>query len=167
MNDRVNEFRAGPPSLLESAQSFLYREARLLDEGKFEEWVELFTDDGLYWMPSNQYEVDPAKHVCVVYADKARLGEFVVRARSGTFWAQEPASRISRVVGNVEIEEPLPDVRLQSRFVVTEIRRGRVRVFSGTYRHRLVRVDGGWKIREKLVQLLNNDEPLDNLTFMV
>jgi 3-phenylpropionate/cinnamic acid dioxygenase small subunit len=167
MNDRATEFRVGPPSLLEVVQGFLFHESRLLDENRFEEWADLFTDDGVYWIPSNEFEIDPARHVCIVYADKARLGEFVLRHRSGTFWAQEPLSRTSRLIGNVCVEQPLPDCRVHSKFSVTELRRGRTRVFAGTYRHRLVCSNGQWKIREKLVLLMNNDEPLDNFTFMV
>jgi 3-phenylpropionate/cinnamic acid dioxygenase small subunit len=155
------------PPLAESVQSFLYLEARLLDEGKLEQWVDLFTEDALYWMPSNQMEVDPKTHVCVVYANKARLGEYIARARSGTFWAQDPPSRTSRIVGNFMIEPGEGECRVESRFNLTEVRRNRLRVLAGTYRHRLLRQNGSWKIREKQVQLINNDEPLDNLTLMV
>jgi 3-phenylpropionate/cinnamic acid dioxygenase small subunit len=167
MNERVSEFRTGSQSLLEAAEGFLYREAELLDEDRLEEWASLFTDDGRYWIPSNRFDIDPSKHVCVVYADKARLQEIIVRARSGTFWAQEPRSRVSRLLGNVQIDGQLPVCNSRSRFLVTEIRRGQSRVFSGTYRHQLLFQNGQWKIQEKLVQLINNDEPLDNLTFLL
>jgi 3-phenylpropionate/cinnamic acid dioxygenase small subunit len=161
------ELREDRPSLLEAVQAFLFHENRLLDENRYEEWVDLFSEDGLYWIPSNEFNIDPRTHVCVVYADKARLREVVVRARSGTFWAQEPPSRTSRLVGNILIEERLPDCRVRSKLLVTELRRGRQRHFAGTCRYRLRLLNGEWKIREKLVELIGNDEPLDNFTFMV
>jgi benzoate/toluate 1,2-dioxygenase subunit beta len=161
------EFREDRPSLLEAVQAFLFHENRLLDENCYEEWVDLFSEDGIYWIPSNQFNIDPKTQVSVVYANKARLREIVVRARSGTFWAQEPPSRTSRLVGNISIEEPLPDCRVRSKLLVAELRRGRHRHFAGTCRYRLQRSNGEWKIREKLVELISNDEPLDNFTFMV
>ena len=164
---QTGEFREDRPSLLESVQAFLFHENRLLDENRYEEWVDLFADDGIYWIPSNEFDIDPKTHVCVVYADKSRLREVVVRARSGTFWAQEPPSRTSRLIGNICIEERLPDCRVRSKLIVVELRRGRQRQFAGTCRYRLQRSSGDWKIREKLVELINNDEPLDNFTFMV
>jgi len=161
------EFREDRPSLLEAVQAFLFHENSLLDENRYEEWVDLFADDGIYWIPSNEFDIDPKKHVCVVYADKSRLREVVVRAKSGTFWAQEPPSRTSRLVGNICIEQRLPDCRVRSKVLVAELRRGRQRQFAGTCRYRLQRLNGQWKIREKLVELIGNDEPLDNFTFMV
>ena len=163
----AGEFRDDRPSLLEAVQAFLFHENRLLDENRYEEWVDLFADDGIYWIPSNEFDIDPKTHVCVVYADKARLREVVVRAQSGTFWAQEPPSRTSRLVGNICIEERLPDCRVRSKVLVAELRRGRQRQFAGTCRYRLQRSNGQWKIREKRVELIGNDEPLDNFTFMV
>ena len=167
MAQPAGEFRDDRPSLLEAVQAFLFHENRLLDENRYEEWVDLFADDGIYWIPSNEFDIDPKTHVCVVYADKARLREVVVRAQSGTFWAQEPPSRTSRLVGNICIEERLPDCRVRSKVLVAELRRGRQRQFAGTCRYRLQRSNGQWKIREKRVELIGNDEPLDNFTFMV
>lgn len=167
MAQPAGEFRDDRPSLLEAVQAFLFHENRLLDENRYEEWVDLFADDGIYWIPSNEFDIDPKTHVCVVYADKARLREVVVRAQSGTFWAQEPPSRTSRLVGNICIEERLPDCRVRSKVLVAELRRGRQRQFAGTCRYRLQRSNGQWKIREKRIELIGNDEPLDNFTFMV
>jgi benzoate/toluate 1,2-dioxygenase subunit beta len=165
--ENVSEFREDRPSLLEAVQAFLFHENKLLDEDRYEEWVDLFADDGIYWIPSNRFDTDPKTHVSVVYADKSRLREVVVRARSGTFWAQEPASRTSRLIGNISVEAQLPDCRVRSKLMVTELRRGHQRQFAGTCRYRLQRSNGEWKIREKLVELIGNDEPLDNFTFMV
>ena len=165
--EEPGEFRQDRPSLLEAVQAFLFHENSLLDENRYEDWVDLFSEDGVYWIPSNAFNIDPETHVSVVYANKARLREVVIRARSGTFWAQEPASRTSRLIGNVLVEEPLPNCRVRSKLLVTELRRGRQRQFAGTCRYRLQRSNGQWKIREKLVELIDNDEPLDNFTFMV
>ena len=54
-------------------ESFLYREARLMDEHAYDEWLALWTDDALYWVPCNEDDFDPERHVSIVYENKARL----------------------------------------------------------------------------------------------
>src|SRR5581483_7241762 len=86
-------------------ESFLYREARLMDEHAYDEWLALWTDDALYWVPSNDDDYDPQRHVSIVYENKARLEDRIFRLKSGVAYAQDPKSRLSRIVANVEIEE--------------------------------------------------------------
>ncbi len=150
-------------------EAFLYEEARLLDDGEYEAWVDLFTDDGILWIPCNKPDVDPARELNLAYDTKARLRERVDRIRSEFFWSQEPASRTCRLVSNITLKEPADgdDCMVESRFVLMELRRHKQNLFGGTNRHRLVRSGEGWKIREKLVRLINNDEALGNLTFIV
>ena len=56
---------------------------------------------------------------------------------------------------------------VSSAFILYELRRGRERVFAGRYEHSLRRVEGNWKIATKKAVLINNDEVIDNLTFIV
>ena len=56
-----------------AVESFLYREARLMDESRYKEWLDLFTEDALYWIPSNEDDADPSRHVSIVYAPKPQL----------------------------------------------------------------------------------------------
>ena len=60
-------------------EALLYREARLLDDGQFEAWLELFTDDAHYWCPANADDVDPQQHVSFLYDDRLRMGDRVWR----------------------------------------------------------------------------------------
>lgn len=149
-------------------ESFLYREARLMDEHAYDEWLALWTDDGLYWIPSNADDIDPQRHVSIVYENKTRMEDRIRRLKSGAAYAQDPKSRLSRVISNVEITEgDNGAVTVQSVFNLTALRRSRMDTFAGRTTHTL-RPDGNsFKIAFKKVGLINNDEVINNLTFLV
>lgn len=149
-------------------ENFLYREARLIDDEKFEEWLDLFAEDALYWAPCNRYDIDPNTEVSLIYDDKARMNDRVWRLRSGLAYSQEPPSRLRHMLSNVEILASDGDtVSVSSNFAIFEVRKSVQKAFAGRVEHRLRREDGGWKIAFKKVELLNNDDPIDNLTFLV
>jgi 3-phenylpropionate/cinnamic acid dioxygenase small subunit len=149
-------------------ENFLYREARLMDEHAYDEWLALWTDDALYWVPANDDDIDPQRHVSIVYENKARLEDRIARLKSGFAFAQEPRSRMRRVISNVEIEEgDNGEVTVYSNFNLTELRRSQQRTFAGRTIHKL-RPDGNsFKMAYKKVLLVNNDEVISNLTFLV
>jgi 3-phenylpropionate/cinnamic acid dioxygenase small subunit len=129
-------------------ENFLYREARLMDEHAYDEWLALWTDDALYWVPCNE-------------DDTARL-------KSGAAYAQDPKSRLSRIVSNVEIEaENKTETIVRSSFNVTALRRGRVDIFAGRAIHKLRPEGDSFKIAHKKVLLINNDVVIHNLTFLI
>jgi len=149
-------------------ENFLFREARLIDDEKFEEWLDLFTEDALYWAPCNRYDIDPNTEVSLIYDTKSRMGDRVWRLRSGLAYSQEPASRLRHMLSNVEIVEEAGDtVTVSSNFAIFEVRKGVQNTFAGRLEHRLRREGDGWKIAFKKVELLNNDDPIDNLTFLL
>lgn len=149
-------------------QSFLYREARLMDQHAYDEWFALWTDDALYWVPCNDDDIDPERHVSIVYENKRGLEDRIARLKSGAAYAQDPKSRLSRVISNVEIEEGSGgELIVHSTFNVTALRRRRMDTFAGRTTHTL-RPDGdSFKIARKKVLLINNDEVINNLTFLV
>ncbi|MDR5776449.1 MULTISPECIES: aromatic-ring-hydroxylating dioxygenase subunit beta [unclassified Caballeronia] len=60
-------------SSIDSAIKFIYREARLLDERRFDEWHKLFTEDGVYWMPTGPSQTDSASHATLINEDRGML----------------------------------------------------------------------------------------------
>ncbi|MCS6925904.1 MAG: aromatic-ring-hydroxylating dioxygenase subunit beta [Candidatus Binatia bacterium] len=149
-------------------EQFLYREARLMDTHAYDEWLALWTDDALYWVPSNDDDIDPQRHVSIVYEDKARLEDRIVRLKSGAAYAQDPKSRLSRVIGNIEVaEQDNGEVVVHSTFNLTAVRRGRMDTFAGRTTHRLRPSGDSFKIAYKKVVLVNNDEVIHNLTFLI
>src|SRR5712691_8274068 len=149
-------------------ENFLYREARLMDQHAYDEWLALWTDDALYWVPCNEDDIDPERHVSIVYENRARLEDRIARLKSGAAYAQDPKSRLSRVVSNIEIEEGNDgEVIVYSTFNVTALRRRRMDIFAGRTIHRLRPEGDSFKIAYKKVLLINNDEVINNLTFLI
>jgi 3-phenylpropionate/cinnamic acid dioxygenase small subunit len=149
-------------------ENFLYREARLMDEHAYDDWLALWTDDALYWVPANDDDIDPQRHVSIVYENKARIEDRIARLKSGAAYAQDPRSRMRRVVSNIEIEEGANDeVIVYSNFNLTELRRSNQRTFAGRTIHKLRPNGNSFKIAYKKVLLVNNDEVISNLTFLI
>lgn len=144
---------------------FLIHEARLLDEGYFDDWVELFTADARYWVPSEPDQRDPFETVSLMYDDRRLLETRVRRLSDPRIYSQEPRSRTSRMVSNVTIEtvDGESGLTVRSKFVLVEYRREEQRLFTGTYTHRLVGEGDAMRIAIKKVELVNCDAPLDGL----
>ena len=88
----------------QAIESFLFREARYADENRYDEWMALWTDDAVYWVPANGDDRDPHRHLSIIYDLRERLQDRVDRLKSGAAWAQEPRSRMRRLVSNMEID---------------------------------------------------------------
>lgn len=158
---------AAGPSRAE-AEAYLYREARLLDERRFEEWLALFAPDGRYFVPGGTGD-DPGAEAPIVDDDHATLEDRVQRLRSPATHAQSPPSRTLRLVGNVEVEAGERGPRLHCALVLYEARLDRVQSLAARCLYRLVPAPGGdtWQIALKQVRLVHHDQPLPNLTFLL
>lgn len=86
------------------AEEFIYREVRLLDQGRFGEWRALFAPDSLYWVPSGDPDRDPGQHCSIIHAGPQELDDRLARASSTFFWAGDPPLRTVHMVGNVLVE---------------------------------------------------------------
>ena len=143
----------------------MLHEARLLDDGKFDDWLALFTLEACYWVPSEPDQADPVETVSLIYDDRRLLETRVRRLASPRMYSQEPRSRTSRMIGNVTIEESDKHACTAcSKFTMIEYRREQQRLFGGTALHRLVQADGRIMIAWKRVDLVNCDAPLDGIT---
>src|SRR5690242_20944919 len=149
--------RSAPPMPgldLHRCEQFLIHEARLLDDGKFDDWLALFTPDAWYWVPSEPDQPDPHETVSLIYDDRRLLETRVRRLASPRMYSQEPRSRTSRIVGNATIEDNEGRAAtIRSKFVMIEYRRDQQRLFTGTAWHRLVQIDGAIRIAWKRVDL--------------
>lgn len=146
---------------------FLFHEAALLDERRFEEWLGLFSDDALYWVPQGE-DPDPARQVSIAYDDRRRLHERVLRLTSGFAYSQDPPSRTVHVVGNVmQTGESDGALEVASAQIVAEVRRNTQNLYAGRVEHHLVPDGDAFRIRRKVVRLANSDVPLGNVTFLI
>ena len=160
-------------------EQFLYREARLLDERRFHEWLELLTDDVRYWMAgrTNRYPrrskaiaiLDPERYVeddmtredelAIFDEDKQTLGQRVARLDTGMAWAEDPPSRSRHLITNIEVEpgDAANEVKVYSNFMVYRSRAETEQDFYvGARRDVLRRVAGAWKIADRKITLDQN-----------
>lgn len=152
-------------------EAFLHREAHLLDEARFDEWNELFTADGMYWMPLTFDQPDPVHHASLFYENAMMREVRIRRLREQHAWSQQPRTHTSRVVGNVLVEsssEPGAPLIVRSTFHLMEWRKGRdLRLLGGSYHHRLEESGDGWRIKLKRVELISRDGVQDPLEIFV
>jgi|ERR1700688_2869684 benzoate/toluate 1,2-dioxygenase subunit beta len=154
-------------TLRRRVEEFLYQEAKLIDEHRYEEWLALWSEDALYWVPCNSDDADPMRQAMIIYDNRARLEERVYRLTSGAAWAQQPQSRTRRLISNVEVREDSGGYAVESNCIIAELRRSRQDIFAARLLHTLRPIGDSFRIALKKVLLLNNDEPIDNLTFLV
>ena len=167
--------------LKQDVEAFLYHEANLLDDRHYEEWLDLLTDDVRYWVPMRRNvkfgELEreftrEGQDINWFDEGKVTLTQRVRQILTGVHWAEEPLSRLSHLVTNVEITEATPsaadagEVSLRCRFIIY---RNRVAtetdILVGRREDRLRRVDGQWRIAQRQVFLDQNVLLAKNLTF--
>jgi 3-phenylpropionate/cinnamic acid dioxygenase small subunit len=162
----------------DEAEEFIYREVRLLDTLALEEWLTLFTDDGVYWLPVQDGDLaDAAGAVSIVYDDRARREERVYRTLHTPVLDQSPRSRTVHLVGNVEVagKDERGDVRVLCSQFISELRSGGVRqvglntnrVLAARAEYRLRPTQDGPRMSLKKLLLVDADQPLYNLTFLI
>lgn len=149
-------------------EELLYREADLLDARDFESWLDLYTDDAIYWIPQGDAD-DPVREVSIVYDDRRRMHERVLRLASGFAYSQDPPSTTCHLVGNVLARpgDEGGELRVTSKLIISEVRRGAQNIYAGSVEHLLAPVDDELRIRRKTVRLANSDTPLGNVTFLI
>jgi benzoate/toluate 1,2-dioxygenase subunit beta len=148
---------------------FLFREAQLADEHQYQEWFSLWTEELLYWVPCNSDEQACGRKIALINDNRAELDERLFRLGTKFAHAQNPKSRLSRIVSNIVLQEwdEQHGGRVTSRFNLTEVRAGRQISFAGRQTHILERREGRLRMREKHVYLTNHDIPMPNLTFII
>ena len=165
--------------VIREIEQFLYREARLLDERRFHEWLELLTDDVRYWMPvrSNRYPkaskaisiLDPDRYaeeglakddeLAILDETKETLARRVARLDTGMAWAEDPPSRTRHLIANVEVEpgESESVLKVYSNFIVYRNRGETEQDFYVGGRQDVLRqVNGAWKIARRTIVLDQN-----------
>src|SRR5215468_7068743 len=136
------------PAARETFRMLLEREARLLDQLKYEDWLALYTAECIYWVPSTPHAGDPRREIAVMFDDRRRLEDRIYRLRTGFAWSQAPQSRTVRLITNVEVFSAVrDDARMvRSNFVISEFWDKETRTLTGWAGHRVIRSGGGWKI---------------------
>jgi 3-phenylpropionate/cinnamic acid dioxygenase small subunit len=145
-----------------AAEAFLVNEARLLDERRFRDWMGLFTEDGIYWVPSTPDQKSPLDQASLFYDDRELLKTRIDRLEHPLIHVQTPPSRTVHLVTNVTVEPAESgDVTIVSNVLMVEYRLDRQRIFAGRQQHRLRFLDSAWRIAMKRVDLVNCDSAFE------
>jgi 3-phenylpropionate/cinnamic acid dioxygenase small subunit len=154
-------------------EQFLFLEARLIDERRFAEWEALWAEDGIYWVPANGDGTDPDRDVSLVYDNRSRLHSRVERYASGKAFSQQPPPRTAHIVANVAVEAEADADRtdghrlVHATVQVAESRPGYRIDWVGRTTHHLVEIDGALRIAFKKVVLVDNDQELTTIDFLL
>ena len=148
---------------------FIYSEARMLDEGRYDEWLSLWMPDGHYWMPLDYKQTDPHLVTSLLYDDLFMLRLRVERLNGARTFSQKPRSRCHHV-----IQRPFIDQYDQASgtFVTNtsmhyvETRLDEQFLLALTATHELTIEDNQLRIANKRVDLLNSDAAFGNIQLL-
>lgn len=154
-----------PPSEHELID-FVYHEARLLDEKRFEEWYELFTEDGLYWMPLTRDQSEGRTQTSLFYEDRLLLKVRIQRLHSPNAFSQAEPSWCQHVLQAPRVEsrdDATGAWVLRTPFTYLEVQRDHQQVYAGVLWHHLQGCDGKLRMRMKKIDLLNRESALPSI----
>ncbi len=141
-----------------AAIAFVYAEARILDEKRLDDWYELFTEDGIYWMPLTRGQPDGLNHNSLFYEDRLLLKVRIERLKNPRSFSQAVPSHCHHVLQQPMIESREGElVVVRSPFLYVETRRDEQLMLGATAYHHLVPVGGAIRMRLKKVELVNPD----------
>jgi 3-phenylpropionate/cinnamic acid dioxygenase small subunit len=145
------------------AEQFLYRQADLLDTRRWQDWIDLFTPDGIYWMPPDASYKTWDGQPAIFAEDKNLMAVRMGRVLHPDAWSQRPQWGTNHVVSNVVIDKAAKngDLVVRSRFHMMEMRRDDIRHFAGQYTHHLKKGKDGYRIRLQRVDMTNAQAAYD------
>jgi 3-phenylpropionate/cinnamic acid dioxygenase small subunit len=165
--------------LMREIEDFLYREADLLDEREYDQWLDLLTEDIVYWMPMRKNvsyanrtkDITAEDDVAWFHDDKDTLRKRVKQIQTGIHWADEPISRVAHVITNVRLAEPISvlaegaKATTKCRFIVYRNRlESETDLLVGRREDTLTRVQGALKIARRKIILDQSVLLAKNLT---
>jgi benzoate/toluate 1,2-dioxygenase beta subunit len=155
---------------LRRIEDLLYQEASYLDKPDLDAWLELYTEDGTYWMPAIVDQQDHLNHISLMYDDRVMM-----EIRKRNFVHPRAASkdytiRASHIISNIRIanmDEQSGDCTVTSNFQCVSYYRDKQTLYAGTYVHQLVKVGDSYRIRHKRVNLINCDGVLGTIIIYI
>jgi len=146
---------------LADISALLYQEANLLDKADLDQWIELYTQDGTYWMPVTPDQEDPLNHISLFYDDRTIME---IRRRNMNHpraASKDLPIRSSHIIGNIQISQTHADsTTVTSNFHCAVYSNNQQELYAGTYTHELVTINGVLKIKHKRVDIINCDAAL-------
>ena len=140
------------------------KEARLLDQLRFDEWLAMYAPECVYWVPGTPQAGDPRREIAISFDDRRRMEDRIYRLRTGYAWSQAPKSRTVRMVSNVEVFAAKEGAArmVRSNYLISEFRVDGTRYLSGWCGHRFIQRGLRWEIEVRQVKLIDCDQNLRN-----
>lgn len=158
------------PDLLTKVQTFLYSEAELIDQGDYERWYELFTEDAIYWMPLGYGQTEADQYNALFYEDSLLLKVRIERLRHPRAFSQSPPSRCQHVLQPPRIEQQTEQgegmvIATCTPFFYAESQADEQFWLAGTAHHELIATgsEETWRIHRKRIELLNREAALPSI----
>jgi 3-phenylpropionate/cinnamic acid dioxygenase small subunit len=164
-----DEAEIADPALRDRAARLLYREARLLDRHRYDDWLALYAPECVYWVPGTPDGGDPRSEIAVTFDDRRRIEDRIYRIRTGFAWSQAPLSRTVRQISNVELfsGKRTGTHMVRSNFMITEFWGDEIRYLAGWTAHLLENAPDPWRITAKQVNLIDCDQCIRNLSILL
>ncbi len=148
---------------------FIYAEARMLDEGRYDEWLALWLPEGFYWMPLDYQQADPEMTTSLLYEDDFLRRLRVERLNGERTFSQKPKSRCHHLLQRPDIDRFDAEAgefttRTSMHYVETRLDEQFLLAIVAT--HELKLVDGRLRIAHKRVDLLNCDAAFGNIQLL-
>jgi len=132
---------------IQRVRTFLFQEARLMDDNNYQGWLDLFDEECNYWIPTNKEDIDPSRHISILYCDRPMLDNHIKRLIDGKAFAQSPKSRTLRSVTNIMVSDEDNLITASANFLVTELRGHTQNIHAGRSEYQLRDCDTGFLIQ--------------------
>ncbi len=169
VRDRALAGRLGAETR-EALALLLHDELALLDEERYDDWLDLYAPDGVYWVPLDPGQPDPLDHVSLFYEDRTAMQLRIERLRHPRAHSLTDRIRTSRLAATPAaegLEAATGDVILTRRFQMTEHHRDRTRHFAGLYTYHLANWRDDPRIRVKRVDLVDSSAPFEAIEVFI
>jgi benzoate/toluate 1,2-dioxygenase beta subunit len=171
MTDALSAVTEVSPTERSSLEAFVFQEARLADESRYDEWEALLADDMKYWVPAGPGEFDPNRDVSIINDNRARLATRLRQLRTGTRHSQSPPSSMRRLLSNIETQKLGPgEYRLEANFVLYEYQlqsTNVVNLWPGRVEYGLRKSGSELSMYFKKVTLIHAGGPVPTLAFII
>ncbi|MFC4963554.1 aromatic-ring-hydroxylating dioxygenase subunit beta [Alcaligenes nematophilus] len=171
LNPQQNQRLGQMESLKQSLQDFVWQENALLDEGRFDEWYELFAQDGLYWIPGESGQESPEGRMCIALENRMLMRLRIDRLSHHRAFSLQPGVRGLRVIQHPRVQSEHPDedgcYTVRINLIYSEYQKQKTEVLPATASYRLRAVDQAWEIVEKRVDLLSVDGYLPTIQLFI
>jgi benzoate/toluate 1,2-dioxygenase subunit beta len=148
------------------AERIIHSEGMFLDQRRWEDWLSLYAEDAVYWVPAWKDEGEPTSDPdselsLIYYASRAGLADRVWRLNSGLSVASTPLRRTTHMTSGILVEAGDSEAKASAAFTVHcfDPKRRTAHTFFGRYEYQFGLRDGDWKIVRKVTVLANDQIP--------